>query len=105
MNKILAVIFVYSLFSSQLFAQEEKAVINLNALQTPQPHYLPEYTFESCTNPARWLDEKHGLQASFASTNRHYFRTEVPDVTPTTDWQATAWKGERLNVLVLLWSP
>ena len=105
MKRILAVVVACHLFSLPVLAQKEKGAIGLNELQTPQPHYLPEYTFDSSTNPARWLDEKHGLQVSFASTNRNYFRTEVPDVAPTPTWRATAWKGERVNVFVLVWSP
>ncbi|GGB12543.1 DUF4091 domain-containing protein [Puia dinghuensis] len=105
MKKILAAIIIYSLFPTLTNAQIEKAAIDLNNLQAPQPHYLPEYIFDSTTDATRWLDEKHGLKVSFASTDRHYFRTEVPDVKETTTWQAVGWKGERLNALVLVWSP
>ena len=37
---------------------------------------------------------------------RMYFRSEVPAVgTGATAWKATGWKGERLNAIVLIWSP
>jgi hypothetical protein len=105
MKNIVAAIVINSLFFPHAFAQIEKAAIELNKLQVPPPHYLPEYTFDSTTDAASWLNEKHVPQVSFASTDRHYFRTEVPDVKETTTWQAAGWKGERLNTLILVWSP
>ena len=85
-------------------AGPEKGAIDLDKLQAPQWHYMPEYTFDSCTDPAAWLSVGHGLQVSFASTDRLYFRTEAPRVPHTNIWQATGWKGERLNTTILVWS-
>jgi glycosyl hydrolase family 123 len=105
MKKFLTTVFVCGLFCRPVSAQIEKAAIDLKELQTPQPHYLPEYTFDYTTDPARWQNEKHGLHVSFAPSDRHYFRTEVPDVTEAATWHAAGWKGERLNALILVWSP
>jgi len=103
MKKIFTAICLWSCHT--LFAQSEKGAIDLSQLQTPQPHYLPEYTFDSSTDPARWQAEKHGLRVSFASTDIHYFRTEVPDIEQTTEFRAAGWKADRVNALILVWSP
>ena len=105
MRKFLTTLFICASLCLPAAAQVEKAAIDLKVLQTPQPHYLPEYTFDSTTDPARWRIEKHGLHVSFAPSDRHYFRTEVPDGNKTTTWHATGWMGERLNALILVWSP
>jgi hypothetical protein len=108
MKKLLAAVFIYSLSSTAAIAQgasTDKAAFSLDRLQAPQPHYLPEYTFDSTTDPERWQREKHGLRVSFASSDIHYFRTEVPDVSETTSFQAAAWKADRVNALILVWSP
>ena len=68
-------------------------------------HYEPEYTLDRSENPAAWTKEKRGLHISFASTDRLYFRTEVPDLqNEDLSWTATGWKGERLNAQILVWS-
>lgn len=101
-----AIIFLVAV-SSSLFvsAQVQKGEIDISKIPDPKQHYQDEYTFDSSTEPARWNNEKPGLHASFASTDHHYFRTEVPDIKNTDSWQATGWKGERLNTYVLVWSP
>ena len=68
-------------------------------------HYQPEYAFDAPADPSRWKKEPAGLNLSFASTDKAYFRTEVPTLTKSNEWKATAWKGERLNAMVLVWSP
>jgi hypothetical protein len=86
-------------------AQIQKAEIDIANLPLAKSHYLEEYTFDQPTDSARWLKEKAGLHISFVTSNQHYFRTEVPGVSETSDWQETGWKGERLNAMILVWSP
>ena len=46
------------------------------------------------------------MHVSFASTDELYFRSEVPELkNETVSWKGTGWKGERLNAVVLVWSP
>jgi Domain of unknown function (DUF4091) len=46
------------------------------------------------------------MHVSFASTDELYFRSEVPELqNETISWKGTGWKGERLNAVVLVWSP
>lgn len=69
-------------------------------------HYMPEYLLDVSMNPAAWAKEKSGLHVSFGSTDQLYFRTEVPSLEKQTlSWEATGWKGERLNAQILVWSP
>ena len=70
------------------------------------PHFDPELASDAPTDPQRWTRESAGLHAAFGSTDEIYFRSEVPAVgTGATAWKATGWKGERLNAIVLIWSP
>jgi len=68
-------------------------------------HYEPEYTLDTIVNPAAWTKSEGGVHVSFASTDRLYFRREVPDLSNgSLSWTATGWKGERLNAQLLVWS-
>jgi hypothetical protein len=51
-----------------------------------------------------WRKVPAGLQGSFVSVDERYARDRVPDVTGVTTWTATAWRGERLNAQIALWS-
>jgi hypothetical protein len=80
----------------------------IDSLIVPKPslYFQPEYTFDVTTDPAAWRNQKPGLHVSFASTDRAYFRSEVPDLkNETQTWEKTGWKGERLNAMILAWSP
>ncbi len=85
--------------------QLDKGNIALSAVPAPIQHYLQEYTFDKPTNPSAWLTQKPGLHIAFGSPDELYFRTEVPAIkNESALWEATAWKGERLNMQVLIWS-
>ena len=45
------------------------------------------------------------MNASFGSTEELYFRKEVPLKAAVKQNQLTAWKGERVNMQLLVWSP
>jgi len=87
------------------FPQLQKGEIDIANLPVAKDHYLSEYNFDHPVDSMRWLTEPAGLHVSFASSDQHYFRTEVPGVKENTDWQETGWKGERLNAMILVWSP
>lgn len=79
----------------------------VDSAKIPKPgfHYLQEYSFDSTINPQRWQEQPPGLQAGFGTTDKAYFRTEVPQLSAEANkWQATGWRGERLNALILTWS-
>ena len=104
-KKIAVILWVGYSCSFVGLSQPEKGQIDWANTPHSKPHYQPEYTFDSPIDPGRWLDEKPGLHVSFATTDRLFFRTEVPDIKETSDWQETGWRGERLNTLLLFWSP
>ncbi len=91
------------LFITVIYSQQ--AYIDSALIPIPFLHYQQEYNFDKSTNPELWNKQTHGLHVSFASTDESYFRTEVPAITETQKWVSSGWKGERLNVMLLVWSP
>src|SRR6185503_7341150 len=91
------------LFSCALHAQPGQ--IDSAVIARPVFHYQPEYTFDRPVEPSSWKKQKAGLNVSFASTDEAWFRTEAPDVITEQTWEGTGWRGERLNGMILTWSP
>jgi hypothetical protein len=91
------------LFSSVIHAQQ--AFVDPARIAKPSYHYQKEYTFDKPTIPQAWEKVDKGLNVSYVSTNEAFFRAEVPAITKTQSWNMTGWKGERLNTLILVWSP
>jgi hypothetical protein len=83
----------------------QQAYVDSALIPRPFLHYQQEYNFDKSTNPESWSRQTPGLHVSFASTDESYFRAEVPAITETQKWVSSGWKGERLNVMVLFWSP
>ena len=105
MKKIFPVLLWFSFYSTAIHSQDEMGKINFAKLPPLKPHYDEEYSFDSTIDAASWMKLSPGMQVSFASTDKHYFRTVIPDLKVASDWQGTGWKGERLNAMVLIWSP
>lgn len=102
-NKI-QFVFTTIFFTSFAFAQH-KGEIDSSVIKVSIQHYMPEYALDASADPNAWQTEKPGLHAAFGSEDQLYFRTEVPEIKTGGDtWQATGWKGERLNVPVIVWS-
>lgn len=104
MKKFPLIFILACYFLSPAFSQN-KGEIDRNHLPAISKHYQPEYTFDKTTDKQAWIALGQGLHVSFATTDKLYFRTEVPVKEPATTWNATGWKGERLNVQLLVWSP
>jgi Domain of unknown function (DUF4091) len=104
LHKMIAVAVVF--LTMPVYAQQTNiGLIDSASIPKPLPHFQPEYTFDKSTDPVRWQQEKQGLQVSFASTDKAYFRTEVPSLPNiTASLETTSWRGERMNAMVLLWS-
>ena len=59
---------------------------------------------EKVAYPQAW-DNQAGLQVAFGSTDKLYFRKEAPEVDKNAlSFSQSAWKGERVNMQVLVWS-
>jgi hypothetical protein len=94
------------LFSGFAVGQAFKGQVEFSKLPLPSAHYQGEYTFDTTLNAGAWKKQSKGMHVSFASTDELYFRSEVPELKDeTVSWKGTGWKGERLNAIVLVWSP
>src|SRR5690348_6711134 len=109
MRRILAAWCLSCLVTALVHAQDGQAghaKLAPGKVPLPPYHFQPEYTFDAPGDPQRWSQQPHGLNVSFASTDQAYFRSEVPDLAqPSPLWEATGWKGERLNTELVVWSP
>lgn len=97
-------LFIVSLFfSCAINAQPGK--IDSALIAKPIFHFQPEYTFDEPVDASLWRKQDAGLNVSFASTDESYFRTDVPSINPSRILEEEGWKGERVNAMVLTWSP
>jgi hypothetical protein len=98
--------FFFLLLSFFVQAQVYKGQVDISKIPMPAGHYQEEYTFDTTVHPSAWARVSSGLHTSFASTDELYFRSEVPSLpSEIKSYQTTAWKGERVNVEILVWSP
>jgi hypothetical protein len=79
--------------------------VDAKRIPTRHAHYEPEHAYDAPTDARRWAAQSPGLHAGFGDTGRSYLRSEVPLEHPSESWEGTGWRGERLNALVLVWSP
>lgn len=87
------------------FGQVYKGQMDLTKIPVPPGHYQDEYHFDTTVNTAAWNAQEKGMHVAFGSTDQLYFRSEVPELqSEPVSWQATGWKGERINSQVLIWS-
>lgn len=87
------------------FGQVYKGQMDLTKIPVPPGHYQDEYHFDTTVNTAAWNAQEKGMHVAFGSTDQLYFRSEVPELqNEPVSWQATGWKGERINSQVLIWS-
>lgn len=65
-------------------------------------------TYEEAKLPVEvttdWSVVPSGLQASIGSIDNLYMQHEVPEITSSTNWNGSAWKGERMSAQLILWS-
>src|SRR3954465_11942566 len=106
MKKTLAFIFFLLSTLVALSQQVYKGQIDSTILPATGPaHYIPEYDYDVCANPQAWTTATAGMHVAFGSGDELYFRKEVPSIAnEAAVWQATGWKGERLNTQIVVWS-
>lgn len=92
------------LCSGSVYSQVFKGQFPGSKAPLLSPHHQEEYTFDEPTDAARWSKEQPGMHVAFASADKLYFRTEVPDAQKS-QWEETGWNGERLNAQLVVWSP
>ena len=87
------------------YGQVYRGQLDFSKVPVPPAHYQEEYNFDTTVNSAAWTTQAKGMHVAFGSTDQLYFRSEVPELaTESKTLQATAWKGERINSQVLVWS-
>jgi hypothetical protein len=96
---------VFLFCRATLFSQAFPGQLDSLFLPALQMHYQSEYIVDSTIDKNAWPDQKSGMHVSFGSTNRAYFRTEVPEHYEAHEYESTGWRGERLNTQILIWSP
>lgn len=73
-----------------------------------QPSQKNCQTYEEATLPVTvqsdWNTLTKGLHASIGNIDMRYAKHEIPDVAAQKEWHAKAWKGERLNAQLVMWS-
>lgn len=104
MSKVALVAFFCCCISWKGLSQVLPGQVEIAKLPAPSWHYQEEYAFDTVINAAAWDKIGAGLHVSFASTDKLYFRRELPVIDETNAWKAAGWKGERLNTVILLWS-
>jgi hypothetical protein len=87
------------------YGQVYRGQLDFSKVPVPPAHYQEEYNFDTTVNSAAWTNQAKGMHVAFGSTDQSYFRSEVPELaTESKTLQATAWKGERINSQILVWS-
>ena len=87
------------------FGQSEWGRVDPSSLPRLKMHALDEYSLDSPVNPAEWNTERPGLHAGFGSTDKAYFRTELPKINADPNiLELIGWRGERINAMILTWS-
>lgn len=56
------------------------------------------------TIQSNWNIEPEGLQASIGSIDTRYAKHEVPDVAVQSNWNGSAWRGERVSAQLVVWA-
>jgi hypothetical protein len=102
--KGLLLILVVACGCTLLRAQQSLGKFDASRLPVLGAHHQEEYDFDVAVHPEAWNSGQSGLKVSFGSTDELYFRKEVPEVAITTQHELTGWRGERVNMQVLVWS-
>ena len=104
MRNILLCIFMFCAGSILAQTYDKRGEISSKVLPVPDNHYQHEYDMEEVVNPLLWVGQA-GLNAAFGTTDKLYFRREKPDVDKGSErYNYTAWRGERVNMQILIWS-
>ena len=106
MRRLLSICGILHVIAGVALGQSSPGQIDPTHTPVLGPHFEPELVFDAPANPERWTHQSPGLHATFGSTDEIYFRSEAPRAeTNPTAWKVTGWRGERLNAIVLVWSP
>ncbi len=106
MRRTALILCLYTFISGTTLGQSYKGQVDISKIPAPGQHYLEEYNFDTTLNAAAWATQAKGLHLSFASTDELYFRSEVPELEKESlSFEETGWRNERINAMILVWSP
>jgi hypothetical protein len=104
MNKLFIIALILVQNAQMFVCQTFISQVDEQKLPVLGGHYVSEFTFDSSTNIEAWTGQE-GLHVAFGTTDELYFRKEVPqDANLSVTCKYTAWKGERVNAQLLVWS-
>lgn len=104
MKKVLLIAAILCTIKISAQDYDHRGEMNANYLPVPDFHYQNEYAMEAIVDTAAWQNQS-GLHVAFGSTDQLYFRREKPRTEKNSDtYQYTAWKGERVNMQLVVWS-
>lgn len=78
-----------------------------SSVEVDHKYVYTNYQEPGDPNPIKtefWIAVPPTLQASFGSTDERYQRSVPPTLEKKSQWNGTAWKGERVNAQIVLWS-
>ena len=85
------------LISKTLFAQDM-------SYSKPGNNFYPELPDPAITYIEEWSKLTNDINISFASDNVRYPKKTTPAVSSQTNWNTTAWKGEKVHTQILVWT-
>lgn len=106
MKKYFLVVASFFIYSHISLGQVYPGQMDSTFVPVRSHHYDPELTFDFCVNEPAWSNQA-GIHSAFGSTDRLYFRKEVPvnhDNDLSSSYSTTVWRGERANAQILVWS-
>jgi hypothetical protein len=67
---------------------------------------ISERSFSQSNNyyQRQWENTNSDMNISFANSNIHYTNNQAPQININNIWEANAWKGEKINTQILIWS-
>jgi hypothetical protein len=108
MNHPLRYVILFFITISSSFSNAQsgaKGLVDKSRIPVRAHHYEDEFLYDSSTDHDAWKKSANALNASFVSTDVLYLRREYPALRKTSlDAAYDAWKGERVNAQLLLWS-
>lgn len=104
MRKILTLVFIFCIGFLKAQNYDKRGKIDLSKLPVIGNHYQDEYFSDTIVDVEAWNNQS-ALNFAFGSTEQLYFSREKPNITDIQSQPIfTGWKGERVNMQLLIWS-
>ena len=91
------VLLIACLFGKGIIAQDL-------SYSKPGATYYKELPNPATTNLAEWSKVSKDINVSYGSDNIKYPKEKVPLSSTKSNWNARAWKGEKVHTQILIWT-